>query len=244
MRVTIGKYIDRDSILHSLDPRCKILCLMVLTTSIFFVGNLWEYSFPASLILYSIFLSRIDVWSYVRGVKSIMFLVLFATVVQFFYGGLEEAVYIFLRLVLILFAAELLTFTTKPSLFSYAIEDIMVFLGFPRKVSQEFSMMMNIAMRFAPIMVEEADRIAKAQISRGAPLNSEKMGKRLKALVSVAVPLLSASLRRAEELSIAMEARRYSPEVLRTRYVELSWSKKDTAAISLAAVVLALVILI
>ncbi len=242
MKVIIGKYIEKDSQVHRLDPRCKLLCLFLYTISIFFVSTNFEYVIPFSFFLTSALFSRIPVKFYLKGLRAIFFLLAFAAIVQFIYYGFYSALFIFLRLTLILLAAEVFTFTTKPSEFTYAVEDFLRFMGFSRRSAQEFAMVMNIAVRFAPMLIEELDRITKAQISRGAPFDSKKLSERFKALMAVIVPVMSSAVRKAEELSVAMEARRYSPELKRTRYVKIEWRTKETIVLLFAVFVFVLVV--
>ncbi len=244
MNPVIGRYVPAESVIHSLDPRCKLVCLVAVTSAVLFVKGISGYLIPGIFIATAMVLSRVNLLTYLKGIKSIIFLVIFAAAFQYFYAGIYGAIYIFLRLFLVLLAAEVFTFTTQPTVIAFALEDILRVFGVPKAKAQEFSMIMSIALRFAPIMVEEAQRIMKAQISRGAPIDCGKISDRIKALSSVTIPLMASAIRKAEELSLAMEARMYVPGMPRSRYRQMVWQLKDTAALAAAATVLTLTILI
>ena len=231
MRPIVGKYIPKDSFIHSLDPRCKLLCLLLISTEVILVNSNLHYILPFLIIFYGMLASKVKISTYLKGLKSILFLLIFAAAVQLFYEGINGAVFIFLRLSLILLAAEVFTFTTSPTQIARSMEFLLRIFGFSRKYAQEFSMIMMIAIRFAPIMLEEAQRITKAQIARGAPINSGKLFQRIKALTAIIVPLMVSAIRKAEELSLAMEARRYRPGTKRTNYKKNRWKNSDTMVI-------------
>ncbi len=235
MRPVVGKYIPKDSSIHNLDPRCKLLCLLLISTEIILVRSNIYYILPFLIIFYGILASKIRISTYLKGLKSILFLLIFAAAVQLFYEGIDGAIFIFLRLSLILLAAEVFTFTTSPTQIARSMEFLLRIFGFSRRYAQEFSMIMMIAIRFAPIMIEEAQRITKAQIARGAPIDSGKLFQRIKALTAIIVPLMVSAIRKAEELSLAMEARRYRPGIKRTNYKRNKWRIPDTLVLSIVA---------
>ena len=235
MRPIVGKYIPKKSLIHSLDPRCKLLCLLLISTEVILVKSNLFYILPFAVVSFGMIYSKIKISTYLKGLKSILFLLIFAAVVQLFYGGISSAFFIFLRLSLILIAAEIFTFTTSPTQITKSMEFLLRIFGFSRKSAQEFSMIMTIAIRFAPIMMEEAQRITKAQIARGAPIESGKLFQRIKALTAIIVPLMISAIRKAEELSLAMEARRYRPGVKRTNYKRNKWQIPDTVTITISA---------
>ncbi len=243
MKISIGRYIPSDSIVHSMDPRQKIVSTLIIVISILLCENLFEYVIPITLIALMIIESGISFSNYLKGLKGIAFIIVFAVVVQLLSYGVVDAIYIFFRLFLILLAGEVLSFTTSPTSISHAMEDIARIFGFSKKSSRELSMVMSIALRFAPILIDEAERIAKAQISRGAPLDSKKITDRMKALVSIVVPLMSSSVRKAEELAIAMKVRGFDPSKERTRYVELRWSAIDSVQLIFSIFAFILVVL-
>jgi len=232
MKPIVGKYIPKDSFIHSLDPRCKLLCLLLISVEVILVNNNLYYILPFLIIFYGILASRVKISTYLKGLKSILFLLIFAAAIQLFCEGVNGAIFIFLRLSLILLAAEVFTFTTSPTQIARSMEFLLRIFGFSRKSAQEFSIIMMIAIRFAPIMMEEAQRITKAQIARGAPINSGKLFQRMKALTAIIVPLMVSAIRKAEELSLAMEARRYRPGIKRTNYKRNKWRTSDTLIIS------------
>ena len=228
MRISIGRYIPGNSVLHSMDPRQKIISSVLIVVSVLLCGRIFEYVFPGLFLIYSISASRIGLGAYLKGVKSIWLILAFAVLIQLISYGIADAIFIGLRLLIIMLAGEVLTYTTRPTNLASSMEDVMRWMGFSRRFSQEFSTVMGIALRFAPVMLDEADRIVKAQISRGAPIDSGRVLERLKALSSVVIPLMSSAVRKSEELAIAMEARRYIPGSRRTRYRQPEWKPLDT----------------
>jgi len=252
--VLIGRYVPADSIVHKIDPRAKLLGMILLITSILIVPSLVFYIVPGAVVLLLILLSRTGFRIYLAGLKSLWFLIIFAVVVQFLSPqdgrkiiwfitdkAILSAVYILLRLLLIILLAENFSATTPPLLTARAIESLFSLLG-ARKLGHEIGMVMTIAMRFVPILALEADRILKAQISRGANFERGRFIDRLKALVVIIVPLLASALRKAEELATAMEARLYTGEPPRVKYRDLEWKLTDTLYILFTLCVLLFVL--
>ncbi len=244
MRISIGRYIPGNSVIHSMDPRQKIISSVLIVIAILFCGTLPEYMIPGIFLLFSIIASKVRFAIYLKGLRSIWFILAFAVLIQFLSYGISEAVFIGLRLITIMLAGEILTYTTKPTMLAFAMEDVMRWIGFSRSTSQEFSMVMGIALRFAPVMLDEADRIAKAQISRGASLDSGSLMERLRALTTIVIPLMSSAIRKSEELAIAMEARRYIPGLKRSRYKQPTWKIGDTIYLAFAISILTIVVAI
>ncbi|PLV60408.1 energy-coupling factor transporter transmembrane protein EcfT [Thermotoga sp. KOL6] len=248
--VLIGRYIPTNSIIHKLDPRAKLVGMVLLITSILLVPNILLYIVPAAMIFVLMTLSKTGLKVYIAGLKSLWFFLIFAVLVQLLTPSdgkrifwivtdkaVLSAVYIMLRLVLIILLAENFSATTPPLLSARAIESFFSLFG-ARKLGHEIGMVMTIAMRFVPILALEADRILKAQISRGANFERGKLVDRLKALVVIIVPLLTSALRKAEELATAMEARLYTGEPPKTKFKDVEWKFYDTVYVALSALVL------
>lgn len=245
-----GRYVHVESPIHSLDPRAKFLGTLLVIISVLLVPNLFFYILPAILILSLIRMSRIGFPVYLTGIRSFWFFLVFAAVVQlisvregsriFFFitsEGLLSCAFVVLRLVLIILAAEVFSLTTPPLLSAQGVESVLSLFGM-RKLSYEIGMIMTIAMRFVPILAMEADRILKAQIARGADFERGKLVDRLKRLLVVVIPLLVSAMRKAEELTVAMEARLYTGEPPKIRYRQLAWSTKDTIFLAFSVLLL------
>lgn len=231
MRLAVGKYIPKESPIHSLDPRAKLVCTIVSITSVLVVRELWEYLVPGVFLLVLIGLSRIKISAYLRSLRSVWFLLIFATVVQLWISNLYDAVFIALRLTLIFLQATVLTYTTPPLLLARGIVSLLKYLGVKEETREDFGMMLAISIRFIPILLDETDRIVKAQTARGARYTDKGLRNRLTAVTSIVIPLLVSSLRKAEELSLALQARKYGIGK-RSHYYELDWSVYDTVYVT------------
>ncbi|MDM7320660.1 MAG: energy-coupling factor transporter transmembrane protein EcfT [Fervidobacterium sp.] len=226
MKLTIGKYIPKNSPIHNLDPRAKMISVLFQVTSVMLVKNLLGYIIPVAFFVLFMALSRIKPVVYLRSLKSMWFLIVFAVVVQYFIGGISSSLYIGLRLSLIFLFATMFTYTTPPLLTARGIVDILKYFGVKDEQREDFGMMLAISIRFIPILLDEADRIIKAQISRGAKYSEKGLRNKLSAITSIIIPLLVSSLRKAEELSLALQARKYGI-TKRTHYYTLNWSRRD-----------------
>jgi len=246
----VGRYVHVESPIHSLDPRAKFLGTLLVIISVLLVPNLFFYLLPTILILTLILMSGIKLSVYLRGIRSFWFFLVFAAVVQLVSvrggvrifsfitsEGLLSCTFVVLRLVLIILAAEIFSMTTPPLLSARGVESVLSLFGM-RKLSYEVGMIMTIAMRFVPILAMEADRILKAQIARGADFEKGKLMDRLKRLLVVVIPLLVSAMRKAEELTVAMEARLYTGEPPKIRYRQLAWSTKDTIFLAFSVLLL------
>ena len=261
MQMTIGQYFPGDSPLHRMDPRAKILCTIALIAGVFIAQNLWAYALLFAFAFGVIAVSRIDARFIVKGLKPILFIVVFTFVINMFFTadgvelfswrfihitdkGLKSATLMALRLVLLVMTTQLLTLSTSSIALTDGIEALLKPLskvGFP---AHELAMMMSIAMRFIPTLMEETDKIMKAQMARGAEFESGNLIQRAKAMLPLLVPLFVSAFRRADELALAMEARCYRGGQGRTRMKQLKYSRLDAigAAITLAVVVAAAII--
>lgn len=245
--LTFGQYIPAESPVHHLDPRAKILSVLVLLTGIFLVRH------PAAFIPWGLLLagltalSRLPFSMVLRSAKPVLILVIFTSLIHIFFTdgrplldlrivvvtreGVTMAVYMGLRLLFLVLFASFLTLTTKPMELSDGLERLfspLVPLGFP---AHELAMMMTIALRFIPTLLDETDRILKAQLARGASFDRGGIWKRLKAFLPVLIPLFVIVFARAEDLATAMESRNYRGGEGRTRMNPLRWRAADTAAL-------------
>lgn len=244
--ITIGQYYPGDSVLHKLDPRTKILAILVYMVSLFIVNNF--YGLLGMLIISAavVMVSRIPLKYFFRGLKMIVFIVLLTVALQMFMTpgdvvwqwsflkitreGIRQAVFMGTRLVLLISITSILTLTTTPIALTDGIERLLKPFQRVGVPAHELAMMMSIALRFIPTLVEETDKIMKAQAARGANFDSGNLIEKVKALVPLLVPLFLSAFQRADELAIAMEARCYHGGANRTRLKALQYTSKDAVA--------------
>lgn len=250
--ITLGQYYPGNSFLHRMDPRAKILCTMLFIVAIFFAKSLWSYLLVAAFIGLSISISGVPVKMVYKAVKPLWIILLFTLLIHIFttpgeeiFGwgwfhvsreGVVQGVAMTLRLVFLIAFSSLLTYTTSPIVLTDGIEALLTpfkGIGVP---AHELAMMMTIALRFIPTLLEETDRIMKAQSSRGADFSTGNLWQRAKAMVPLLVPLFISAFRRADDLATAMEARCYRGGEGRTKMHVLTYTSLD--AIGAAAVIL------
>lgn len=244
--ITIGQYYPKESLVHRLDPRVKIIGTVVYIISMFsfqsFIGLLLAFLFLAGVVI----LSKIPVSYIVKGLKPILFILVFTMIFQIIFSngtilwkwgifsisveGIRNAVFMAIRLCLLVFGASMMTFTTTPNQLTDGLEKLFGGLNKIRVPVHEIAMMMAIALRFIPIFVEEVDKIMKAQMARGADFESGGIIKRAKSFVPLLVPLFISAFRRANDLAMAMEARCYTGGEGRTKMKPLKYGKQDVVA--------------
>lgn len=256
--IKIGQYFPSNSLLHKLDARFKIVSLLFLVVGIFIFDNQLLYIIWCIIVGGLIKLSKIPVKMFFNSVKPIMWIILFTFILHIFSGkgeplleiwklsitwnGIANGSFVCLRLLLLMFGASLLTFTTSPLVLADAIEDLMSPLKKVGVPAHELAMMMTIALRFIPTLLEETDKIIKAQKSRGADFVTGNIFVRMKSVMPVLIPLFVSAFRRADELAMAMEARCYHGGIGRTRLKELKMQKRDyTAMIVFIAIIIILI---
>ena len=256
--ITLGQYYPVDSLLHRLDPRTKLFGTLVYIVTLFIADNIWAYLAATIFLIAAIKLSNVPVKFMVRGLKSIMFLLLLSVSFNLFltpgtpifkigflqmtWEGLRFAAFMAIRLVYLVMGSTILTLTTTPNQLTDGLEKS---LGFLKKVGvpvHEVSMMMSIALRFIPILVEETDKIMSAQKARGADFDSGNIFQKAKALVPILVPLFISAFRRADELATAMECRCYHGGEGRTKLHVLKYQRRDYVALAGGVVILVLVV--
>lgn len=258
--ITLGQYMPGNTVVHRLDPRTKILLTIVYIAMIFCVSSPVWYVIPLAYLFLCSKLSGITFRQLLKAIKPLRFLLLITFVLNLFFSagstvlvqlgfikitkeGLMTAIHFSMRLVFLVAGTSVLTLTTSPIALCDGIEVLLKPLskiGFP---AHELAMMMTIALRFIPTLIEEADKIMKAQMARGADFESGNLFKRAKAMVPLLVPLFVSAFRRAGELAMAMEARCYHGGEGRTRMRVLHFTRNDlyAALISVAALVLTIV---
>lgn len=253
--LTLGQYVPVDSFVHRLDPRCKILSTVFLLTGIFFINH------PLSFVAWALFLiliatgAKLPLRLVFGTVRPVLILVLFTVVINLFFTpghdvwrwglihiteeGIAFSLRMGFRLFFLILYAGLLTLTTSPMELSDGLESLLSPFARFHFPAHEMAMMMTIALRFIPTLLDETDRIMKAQLSRGADLDSGGLFKRLKAFIPILVPLFVIVFQRAEDLAIAMESRCYRGGKGRTRMKPLVWKVSDSLVVF--AVVLVIV---
>ena len=236
--ITIGQYYPTDSIIHKLDPRTKMIGILVFIVTIFLADTFIQYGAIILLTALVIWLSKVPFKFMIKGLKPVLFILIFAFIMNAFFTPGEElfrlgfilAIKMMLRLSLLIVGTSLLTLTSSPIRLTDALESLfgpLKKIGFP---AHELAMMMTIALRFIPTLLEETDKIMKAQKARGADFESGNILKRAKSLIPLLVPLFIAAFKRADELAYAMEARGYRGGDGRTKLHPLKYEKRDLIA--------------
>lgn len=258
--MTFGKYIPGHSLIHRLDPRLKIAVLFIFLITVFFDAGFLGYGILAVFVLLCGWLSKIKLTHILKAVKPMVFMMLFLMFFNIFLlktgdvvltigsldiysGALYQTLYIFIRLILIITLSTIMTSTTKPLDLTLAIESL---LGPFKKLNfpvHELAMMISIALRFIPDLLDDAKRIMKAQASRGADFNEGSFLEKIRSIISLIIPLFISAFQRAGDLANAMESRNYNPEARRTRYRLLSWTHTDTIAL-VVSIAVCMIILI
>ena len=244
--ITLGQYYQTESVIHRLDPRVKLAGTLLYIISLFFFHNYIGYLIAICFLAIVIKLSHVPFKFMVKGMKAIVFLLLITVIFNLFLTpgetfvslwkltitreGLQTAVTMAVRLIMLVIGSSIMTLTTTPNNLTDGMEKGMRPLKVIKVPVHEVAMMMSIALRFIPILLEETDKIMKAQIARGADFESGNLIKRAKALVPLLVPLFISAFRRANDLAMAMEARCYRGGEGRTKMKPLLYQKRDRIA--------------
>ncbi|MBR1692370.1 MAG: energy-coupling factor transporter transmembrane protein EcfT [Lachnospiraceae bacterium] len=257
--ITLGQYYQGDSVIHRLDPRVKLVATIVYIISLFLYKNSpIVYVLGFAFLALCISLSKVPVRFILRGLKAIVILLLITALfnllltdgeivfeiwkIHITKEGIENAVFIAIRLMLLIVGSSLMTLTTTPTQLTDGLEKLLRPLQKLHMPVHEVAMMMSIALRFIPILLEETDKIMKAQMARGADFESGNLIRKIKALVPLLVPLFISAFRRANDLAMAMEARCYQGGEGRTKMKPLIYRKRDAAAYLIVAAYLGIVI--
>lgn len=256
--ITLGQYYPEQSVIHRLDARTKILGTLLYIIEVFLVNSFAGFGLVILALGILIGISRVPVRFIFKGLKAVVFIILLTFVLNLFmfdgtvlwhwkfltitYEGLYRSCFMALRLILLIIGTSMLTLTTKPMELTDGLEKLLKpfnRLGLP---SHEIALMMSIALRFIPTLLEETDKIMKAQQARGADFESGNLMQRVKNMIPILIPLFVGSFRIAQDLALAMEARCYHGGVGRTRMKEIVFSRRDGVAGVLLAVFLGIVI--
>lgn len=245
--ITLGQYFPSNGVLHKLDARTKILFLVGFIVLIFCSFNFYALGLVAAFTVSTIFLSKVPVNMFLKSLKTIIVIVLITSVLNLFYGtgepifewwifsitldGIFNAIIVTVRIICLVVVSSALTFTTSPTDMTDGLERLMKPLTIFHISVHEIAMMMTIALRFVPTLLEETDKIMAAQKARGADMESGNLIKRIKALIPILVPLFVSSFRRAYDLAMAMECRCYRGGKGRTRLKQMHFTLKDAGAL-------------
>lgn len=245
--MTIGQFYNTDSVIHRLDPRTKIIFTLVYVITLFFARNPFLYLVEFLALAVYIILSRVPLQFILKGLKALGMIILFTVIINLFSvggtetllewkfiritkSGLVSAVYLGLRLIFMIIGSAMMTYTTTPNALTDGLEKM---LGWMKKIHipvHEFAMIMSIALRFVPILVEELDKIMKAQMARGIDFKEGTLFVRLRKLMPIMIPLFVSAVRRSNELALAMDARCYHGGEGRTKMKPLQYQRNDYIA--------------
>lgn len=258
--ITIGQYYPTESVVHKLDPRVKLFGTVLYIISLFIAKNPAVYLLAAIFLFTCIHMSKIPVKYILKGLKSIMIILILSVGLNIFfvdghvlvkfwkikitYEGIIQATFMAIRFVLLIMGSSLMTLTTTPNSLTDGLEKSLRFLKVIKIPVHEIAMMMSIALRFIPILIEETDKIMKAQAARGADFENGNLFKRVKALIPILVPLFVSAVRRAGDLATAMESRCYRGDVNRTQMKPLKYKRKDVFAYVILWLYLATIIVV
>ncbi len=241
--ITLGQFFPGDSLIHRFDPRVKLIALLLYMVELFLVKTLFGFAFMAALLALAVLISRIPMKLMFRAVRPLLLLILFTSLLNLFYTkgdtlfrvwkltatwqGLELGLFMVLRISLLVLSSSLLTYTTSPIMLTDAMERLLSPLKALHVPVGELAMMMTIALRFIPTLLEETEKIMNAQKARGADMESGGVIRRAKALIPILIPLFISSFRRAFELATAMDCRCYTGGKGRTRLNVLKYRFRD-----------------
>ncbi len=258
--ITIGQYFPGDSVVHKLDPRFKIIITGVFIAMLFSADGFIALGVGVIFLIVSFLLSKIPLKLMMKSIKPIVPIIVFTSVLNLFFldgiplfklgfikitmEGLRTSAFMIIRIIALIMGSSLLTYTTSPITLTDAIERLLSPLKRLKLPVHELAMMMTIALRFIPTLIEETDKIMSAQKARGADMESGTLVQRAKALTPILIPLFVSAFRRAEELALAMECRCYQGGDGRTRLRQLHSSGSDFFALGLSVVFLDIVMLL
>lgn len=253
MNIVIGQYVPGHSPIHRLDPRSKLVLILIFIIVIFLANNWLTYALITAYTLIFVLLSQVSFRFIYRGLRPILLIILFTFLLNIFFiktgtllfhygwlkvysGGLIQGAFIVLRLMMIIMMTTMLTLTTTPIDITDGLESLLQPFKKMKLPVHEFALMMSISLRFIPTLMEETEKIMKAQTARGVEFSSGSIVNRVKAIIPLLVPLFVSAFKRAEDLALAMEARGYRGGEGRTKLRKLEWKIGDT--VSLVCVVL------
>ncbi len=252
--ITLGQYFPGDTVAHRLDPRTKILLVVLYIVALFCADSLLAYGILAAVLAVCVRISRVGIRALVRGLKPVVFIIVFTGLLNLFFTpgehilvewgflrvtaeGARSALFMVLRIMLLIMGTFLMTYTTSPISLTDGLERLLNWMKKLHVPVHELAMIMSIALRFIPTLIEETDKIMSAQKARGADFESGGIIQKAKALIPILVPLFISAFRRADELAVAMECRCYHGDEGRTKLHVLQYEGRDYAALALGALI-------
>ena len=260
-KMIFGRYIPGNSFVHKLDPRSKLSFVFLFIIGVFLANNTVTYAVLLGFTLIVILSSRIRLYFLFNGLKPILFLIIFTLLMHIFFTkegallvdwkfikiyeeGLRQGIFISIRFLVLVLLTSILTLTTSPISITDGMEDLLgPFKRFKLPV-HELALMMSISLRFIPTLMDETDKILKAQLARGSDISTGSIKQRIRAVIPLLVPLFVSAFKRAEDLAVAMEVRGYRGGEGRTRYRQLKWHWRDTTIMVLLAVLVVVLFLL
>lgn len=259
--ITLGQYFPGTSRIHLLDPRTKLIAVVLYIVALFMAGGWLSYGLVFAFLLFCIRVSQISLKAITRGMKPVLFIVAFTGILNLFFTpgthvivsffgititweALQQAFFMVIRILMLITGTFMLTYTTSPIALTDGLERLLSPLKVVRFPVHELTMMMCIALRFIPTLIEETDKIISAQKARGADFETGSLLDKAKALVPILVPLFISAFRRADELAVAMECRCYQGGEGRTKMKQLHYDRGDMIAFAVCACMLAAVIVL
>jgi energy-coupling factor transport system permease protein len=260
-KMIFGRFIPGNSFVHKLDPRSKLSFVFLFIIGVFLANNTVTYGILLGFTLLVIFSSRIRLYFLLNGLKPILFLIVFTFLMHIFFTkegvllvdwkfikiyeeGLRQGIFISVRFLVLVLLTSILTLTTSPISITDGMEDLLgPFKRFKLPV-HELALMMSISLRFIPTLMDETDKILKAQLARGSDISTGSIKQRIRSVIPLLVPLFVSAFKRAEDLAVAMEVRGYRGGEGRTRYRQLKWSWRDTTVLVLLAVLIVVLFLL
>lgn len=259
-KMIFGRFIPGKSVVHQLDPRAKLIFVFAFIIIVFLANNTVTYALLLAFTLAVILVSRIRLYFLINGLKPILFLMIFTFLIHILFtkegavvldlgflkiyeDGLRQGIYISVRFLILVFITSILTLTTSPISLTDGLEILLNPLKKIKLPVHELALMMSISLRFIPTLMDETDKIVKAQMARGSDLSAGPIKDRVKAVVPLLVPLFVSAFKRAEDLATAMEVRGYRGGEGRTRYRQLKWTAKDTGTLVVLVGMTALLVL-
>ena len=256
--ITLGQYFPGTTVAHKLDPRTKILLVVLYIVALFCAKGVLSYALMALCLAVCIRISKVGIKQLVRGLKPVLFIIIFTGILNLFFTpgdrylvevgflrisdtGLKNAVFMVLRVMMLIMGTFLMTYTTSPISLTDGLERLLNGLKKFHVPVHELAMMMSIALRFIPTLIEETDKIMSAQKARGADFESGNIIQKAKALIPILVPLFISAFRRADELATAMECRCYHGGEGRTKLHVLKYERRDYIALILGVLVVAVI---
>ena len=260
-KMIFGRYVPTNSAMHKMDPRAKLLLVFFFVCVVFLANNVWTYTVLAFFTIGIIALSNIPFRFLIGGLKPVFLLIIFTFVLHILFtkegillyklgwleiykGGLIQGLYISLRFTFLILITSILTLTTTPISITDGMEELLHPLKKWKVPVHELALMMSIALRFIPTLMEETDKIMKAQMARGIDFSTGPLKERIKSVVPLLVPLFVSAFKRAEELATAMEARGYQGGEGRTKYRQLSWGVADSLLMVALVILTGLLVLL